>query len=638
MRQITFRTKIVTLVIVAIGAAVGVGFINLLSLGYVTQAANETDNTNSLIKSIYQVCIAEQAFVEKMNPEAAKEVEEKSEQVSRVLTTLREHGSSESLGTVEAGLKEYNQTFQTLAARVLELKKQLAREKDLATEIVASLRKKIVEPFEQENLMGAILGEDISPRKQALLTTTQVLLTLVERQRLNTSTLILFGDKRGYEQEKRNIAKDFKVPNDNFIGTIPTIKDNSIQPLRDLFIKLNKELQQTSSLILPLYLERENLRQHLGEISTKLIKQSEVVAAQSDQGAKKAQANASVYSKSFLVVVIAVIAILGYVLFRSITRPVKKVVADLSASSEELSQTSLQIAGSSQQISEGSTSQAAFLEETSASMEELTSMTRQNSDNANQANALMVDTVQVVQKAHDYMIDLTRAMQGISSASQDTAKIIKTIDEIAFQTNLLALNAAVEAARAGEAGAGFAVVADEVRNLAMRAAEAAKNTANLIEETITQVNSGATLVNQTSTAFSQVVKSTDTAKNLVAEISAASQEQAQGAGQIAKAITNMDQVVQQNALTAEQSTQASETLSSQAEQLTAIIANLMDIMGAGNQDTGQTNQGSFFKQLSHQRLPFFHPALKHEAERNKLSMDSPVPALKSVPEANPAKR
>jgi methyl-accepting chemotaxis protein len=157
-------------------------------------------------------------------------------------------------------------------------------------------------------------------------------------------------------------------------------------------------------------------------------------------------------------------------------------------------------------------------------------------------------------------------MAEITKASEDTQKIVKTIDEIAFQTNLLALNAAVEAARAGEAGAGFAVVAEEVRNLAMRAAEAAKNTANLIEDTVKKIDTGSHLVERTSTAFSQVSGNTDKVGVLVSEISQASQEQARGIAQVNKAMADMDRVVQQIAASAEESAAAAEELHAQCGQ------------------------------------------------------------------------
>src|SRR5512140_2025943 len=184
-------------------------------------------------------------------------------------------------------------------------------------------------------------------------------------------------------------------------------------------------------------------------------------------------------------------------------------------------------------------------------------MTKQNADNAGEANNLMIDAKDVVATANQSMGRLTESMGEITKASEETSKIIKTIDEIAFQTNLLALNAAVEAARAGEAGAGFAVVADEVRNLAMRAADAAKNTANLIEGTVKKVKDGSEVVERTNAEFSQVETSAGKMGELIGEITAASGEQAQGIEQISKAVSEMDKVVQVNAANAEESASAS---------------------------------------------------------------------------------
>jgi methyl-accepting chemotaxis protein len=180
----------------------------------------------------------------------------------------------------------------------------------------------------------------------------------------------------------------------------------------------------------------------------------------------------------------------------------------------------------------------------------MSSMTRQNAGHAAEADSLMKSTNQVVSRVNASMGELTASMEQISRASEETQKIIKTIDEIAFQTNLLALNAAVEAARAGAAGAGFAVVADEVRNLAMRAAEAAKNTAERIESTVKQVKGGRELALKTNGAFAEVARTAGRIGALVGDIATASNEQSQGIEQINKAVAEMDKVVQQNAATA----------------------------------------------------------------------------------------
>jgi methyl-accepting chemotaxis protein len=211
-----------------------------------------------------------------------------------------------------------------------------------------------------------------------------------------------------------------------------------------------------------------------------------------------------------------------------------------------------QSVATSRVLSEAASEQAAAIEETSSSLEEMSAMTRQNAESTAKANELMIQAKDITEKANGAMSHLTLSMTDIAQASEQTQKIVKTIDEIAFQTNLLALNAAVEAARAGEAGAGFAVVADEVRNLALRAAEAARNTSSLMGDIVGKVKEGERLVEMTNSAFSQVSSSSGKVVELVGEIAAASQEQSQGIDQVNKAVAEMSRVTQQNAASAEE--------------------------------------------------------------------------------------
>ena len=258
----------------------------------------------------------------------------------------------------------------------------------------------------------------------------------------------------------------------------------------------------------------------------------------------------------------------------TISRPIGQIVHELEDASDQVASASGQVASASQSLAEGASEQASALEETSSSLEEMSSMTRQNADNAAHAQAFMTDALQIINKVDNQMKQMVSAIMDVTKSSEETGKIIKTIDEISFQTNLLALNAAVEAARAGEAGAGFAVVADEVRNLAMRAAEAAKHTAGLIENTITTVKKSRDLTEQTQEAFKENMDISQKVGNLVGEIAAASAEQAQGINQIGKAVAEMDKVVQQTAANAEESASASEEMNAQASQMKAAMARL----------------------------------------------------------------
>jgi methyl-accepting chemotaxis protein len=278
---------------------------------------------------------------------------------------------------------------------------------------------------------------------------------------------------------------------------------------------------------------------------------------------------------------------------RSITKPINRIIEGLGDGGEQVASASSQVSAASQSLAEGASEQAASIEETSSSLEEISSMTKQNAEHAAQANSLMEESKQIVMSANTTMNEMVSSMQEITRSSDETSKIIKTIDEIAFQTNLLALNAAVEAARAGEAGAGFAVVAEEVRNLALRAAEAAKNTAGLIEDTTRKVEDGSALVEKTSEEFSRVEESAMKVAELVGEIAAASREQSEGVDQVNIAVADMDKVVQQNAANAEESASASEEMNAQAEQMKGMVHELMVIVGgsAVHGRRGRKNKG-----------------------------------------------
>ncbi|GAB6146400.1 methyl-accepting chemotaxis protein [Desulfocicer niacini] len=271
-------------------------------------------------------------------------------------------------------------------------------------------------------------------------------------------------------------------------------------------------------------------------------------------------------------------SVLGIAILRNINKRLNRVANSLDASAASVTGTSKTVSEAGKGLSIGASQQAAALEETSASLEEISSMTRQNSENAHQAETLMKNTIQIVGSANESMNGLIHSMDDIATSSDETSKIVKTIDEIAFQTNLLALNAAVEAARAGEAGAGFAVVAHEVRNLAMRAAEASRHTSMLIEDTVSKINRGADLVEATNEAFGDVDASLGKLSELVSEIAAASNDQAEGVAQINEAVAQVDNVTQRSATNAEDAADASREMYDQADQMKILVGDLMALI------------------------------------------------------------
>jgi methyl-accepting chemotaxis protein len=271
-------------------------------------------------------------------------------------------------------------------------------------------------------------------------------------------------------------------------------------------------------------------------------------------------------------------------------------VSQVSGASGEISQ-------GAQALAEGANEQASSLEEVSSSLEETSSMTKQNADNSIQARNLVVETNTSISDASEAMRRMAEAIRQIKTSSDNTAKILKTIDDIAFQTNLLALNAAVEAARAGEAGKGFAVVAEEVRNLAMRSAEAAKNTADMIEESVRNAESGVKITEDVAKALDKAVERSSKVNDLVAEIAAASNEQAQGVEQINAAVAQMNQVTQQNAANSEESASAAEELSSQAAELSNMVASFVLSSSAGVGSRRPGGGGGTIKMLAHKPAP-----------------------------------
>jgi methyl-accepting chemotaxis protein len=290
------------------------------------------------------------------------------------------------------------------------------------------------------------------------------------------------------------------------------------------------------------------------------------------------------YAKRFLlftgIVATLLIAVVGFLSNRKILSTITAISNSVTDSVLTVNQAATEIDSGSIVLAQGAAEQAAALEETAASLEEISSMTRNNKQSATEANRLMADAAAVIDNANRAMNELSISMQEISQASEETAKVIKTIDEIAFQTNLLALNAAVEAARAGEAGAGFAVVADEVRNLAMRAAESAKNTETLIAATMEKVSQGAERMKKNNAIFQQVSDISRKVRTLVADIAASSVQQDDGIEQISRAVHEVDGVTQKNAAHAEESAEACGSLHHEVVTLKGLVGQLRSFIGA----------------------------------------------------------
>jgi methyl-accepting chemotaxis protein len=288
----------------------------------------------------------------------------------------------------------------------------------------------------------------------------------------------------------------------------------------------------------------------------------------------------------------------------------------LENGSQQLAAASGQVSSASQRLADGASEQAASLEETSSSLEEISTVTRNNAESSHRAKEFSHLAREAAESGLADMQNMISAMSEIQKSGDKIAKIIRTIDEIAFQTNILALNAAVEAARAGEAGLGFAVVADEVRNLARRSAEAAKETAEIIEESIVKSRAGSEISQQVANGLSSILSRAREVDDLVGQISLASQEQSQGVGLINTSVNQLDNVTQGNAAAAEESASAAEQLRSQASLLHDMVAQLRSMV------TGESTKSIQATALSHQAFFFEASPAAKESKKSQTSLGS----------------
>jgi methyl-accepting chemotaxis protein len=373
---------------------------------------------------------------------------------------------------------------------------------------------------------------------------------------------------------------------------------------------------------------REDLNKRRTTAANEVLQAAEETAKagmkETEEGSTNAASSLSVASSTMIIglsIGVLVGIIMAVFITRSITGPIRRIIDSLNEGSEQVSSASSQVSSASQSLAEGATEQAAGLEETSSSLEEMSSMTKKNADNAQEANSLAGEAKKAAHSGSESMSRMNAAIHEIQKSSDETAKIIKVIDEIAFQTNLLALNAAVEAARAGEAGKGFAVVAEEVRNLAMRSAEAAKNTARMIEESVKNSKNGVDIATEVGKVLNEIVQSVSKTTDLVGEIAAASQEQSQGIDQVNTAVAQMDKVTQQNAANAEESASASEELSSQAESMQEVVSQLVALVGGAN--AGSAGQSRAKKAVHQLHASTEDKTIRRESAESKIRAFGP---------------
>ncbi len=580
------------LIITAIIAYVGYGGLS----GTVERVIN-ADDANRLIKWAKDCRQSEKNFIMRGD---MKYVEQNSETIQNIYTQIdetkarfKDQADINTIEDVRTEIQNYEKAIKSwvdIYGQQKEYEETMvltAREFSVECEnIRADQKAKLTEELADPNSTAAQLDDRLWKADAA-----NRLIKFVQDCRIQEKNFMMRGDKN-YLQEIDEHINDIYVLCDEMNSRFnQQVNKEQVAKVKTAGVNYKGALDSWEKLYEQRLVQDDNMV---------TAARAAVAGCDNLRNGQKAKMDSQIASSTNIMLIGALIGILfgsflAFFITRSITKPVNLIISNLTQGGEQVSSASEQVAAASQSLAEGASEQASSLEEISSSIEEMAGMTRQNSDNSKQADTLSADVNNNADKGMSAMNSMSGAMQEIKKSSDETAKVIKVIDEIAFQTNLLALNAAVEAARAGEAGKGFAVVAEEVRNLAQRSAEAAKETSAMIEGSQKNAEDGVKSADELLEILKNVDSGIKKVASLIAEITAASDEQTQGVEQINSAVGQLDQVTQQNASNAEESSSASEELASQAQEMQRVVEDLSSLVHGAKENQGGSHNTSNYK-------------------------------------------
>ena len=589
-------------VIVTLAIVTGLGgwyFLNIVTAeSHLQTAALDLDmmvgEAGTLQAEFILMGIEDKAKGETILEEHAAIMVEYAEDIAAIRALGLEKVESEAIDRIEGLASKYKGTFDEITGKYHEIQS----DKELLDELGAKVSEELTHLIHEHEANLAAL-ERSGASMAAIILQNELVETLMEAEI--------------YELKLAHAEVAFLL--NKHIERIPEMEHNLgmllgyLEVLEELIPKAATDAmaeQKDLALLANVHKELEIYQEHLETIiEDELIVQANyilcdeelgeleaVAAALSDlagEMANDAKHEANLASIVLIGIAVVLGGLLAFFISRGITMPLNAAVQSLSSGAEQVTSAAGQVAQSSTQMAEGASEQASSLEETAASIEEITAMTRQNTDNSHQAKNLAAQAQSDAETGSEAMGRMSEAINEIKSSADETAGIVKTIEEIAFQTNLLALNAAVEAARAGDAGKGFAVVAEEVRNLAQRAAEAARSTGDLITGSVKNAENGVAISKEVADSLSKIAEGSTKVNSITTEVSSASEEQARGIDQINTGVEQMNQVTQGNAANSEEGAAAAEELSAQAAQMMNVVEDLSSLVGGAQKGKSQRN-------------------------------------------------